>query len=183
MAGLLPTSSSSLVFLHTPSCSWVSSVGLCAHSRDCLQCLSSLPCHLSPVQPRAPILFYPLEFILSISFSRKSSQMSRWLQGHTISMLPDCTCMHTHMCTHTRLLIALPSLQCNCVFTSNSTTRLLRLLRARPMSCHLQQTGSLLSIHSPHHRIHSLCHHRGFMLDKQTSLLLYFWGGHVICSG
>ena len=176
MAGLLPTSSSSLVFLHTPSCSWVSFVGLCAHTRDCLQCLSLLPCHLSPVQPRAPILFYPLEFIWSISFSRKSSQMSSWLQGPTISQTAPA-------CTHTPLLTALPSLQCNCVFMSTSTTRLLRLLRARPVSCHLEQTGSLLSIHSPHHRIHSLCHHRGFMLDKQTSLLLHFWVGHVICSG
>ena len=103
MAWLLPTSSSSLVFLHTPSCSWVSFVGLCAHSRDCLQCLSSLPCHLSPVQPRAPILFYPLEFIWSISFSRKSFQMSSWLQGPTISQTaPACT--HTHAHTHPSLL-------------------------------------------------------------------------------
>ena len=74
---------------------------LCAHSRDCLQCLSSLPCHFSPVQPRAPILSYPLEFILSTSFSRKSAQMSSWLQGPTVSMVPDCACMHTHVHTHT----------------------------------------------------------------------------------
>ena len=73
---------------------------LCAHSRDCLQCLSSLPCHFSPVQPRAPILSYPLEFILSTSFSRKSAQMSSWLQGPTVSMVPDCACMHTHVHTH-----------------------------------------------------------------------------------
>ena len=156
---------------------------LCAHSRDCLQCLSSFPCHFSPVQPRAPILSYPLEFILSISFSRKSSQMSSWLQEPTISMVPDCACMHTHTCTHTPLLIARPSLQCNCVFMSTYTTRLLSLLRARPVSCHLQQTGSLLSMHSPHHRIHSLCHHHGFMVDKQTSLPLYSGVGHGICSG
>lgn len=153
---------------------------LCAHSRDCLQCLSSLPCHFSPVQPRAPILSFRiyLEHLLLQSLPRCLAGC-RDPPSPCSQMAPACT----HTRAQTPLLTALPSLQCSCVFMSTSAARLLSLLRARPVSCHLQQTGSLLSIHSPHHRIHSLCQHRGFMVDKQTSLPLYFWVGHGICPG
>ena len=105
---------------------------LCAHSRDCLQCLSSLPCHFSPVQPRAPILSFRiyLEHLLLQSLPRCLAGC-RDPPSPCSQMAPACT----HTRAQTPLLTALPSLQCSCVFMSTSAARLLSLLRARPVSC------------------------------------------------